>query len=169
MIKFERINSDAKVAYVLGLCEKVINNLSDSKGFEEARDSLNACWEWLEKKEINADDLYWYLENVDDTGVITIMQLEENEDKINSWVCLGDAIAFTVKAAYEYQGETYLPATIEGVDIDTIKELDNNFNKAYNQGESFKCKLLDFLIDNYPKESNKKIKKYDIIQLETEE
>lgn len=50
--------------------------------------------------------------------------------KLKVWICIGNALAYTIRQAYEYQGDNYFPATIEGVDTEeTFKEFDKNFNE----------------------------------------
>lgn len=165
---FSLINSEAQVVYFLGLSEKVIPNLVSSKNYETLRKALDRCWDWLEHKNIDADDLYWYFENLDDTGVITLMQFEEDDYKLKIWICVADAIAFTIRQAYICQKDEYLPATIEAVDIEeTINEFNTNFDAILDAKKDNKSKdiLLDYLIENYPNSINDGPTKEEIIKI----
>ncbi|MBC1502177.1 hypothetical protein HB943_16365 [Listeria weihenstephanensis] len=143
---FERISSNGQVALLLVLSEKISSKISDSKNFAIARKGLDACWEWLEEQKIEADDLYWYLENLDDTGILTVMQTEEDNEKLQAWICIADAVAFTIKEAYDFQGDKYLPATIEAIDIDTVEEFDTNFEDIYDLASANKEKIINYFL-----------------------
>ncbi|MDR2022928.1 MAG: immunity 6 family protein [Hungatella sp.] len=131
--EFEQLDSDNKVLFLLSLTDLIINNLSESEGFEVAKSSIKKCWDWLEKKEINAFDLYMYLENMDEIDVLSYMSLEQDSEKIKYWSCVGNALAYTIREAYEYEKEKYLPQTIESVDFDTIEDFIKNYNEIDNK------------------------------------
>lgn len=164
---FNKISSDAKVAYFLGLSEIIIPKLLDSENYLAVRTSLNKCWEWLEYKKLEADDLYWYLENMDDTGIITLMQSEEDEEKLKVWICIGDAVAYTIRQAYEYQGDEYLPSTIEGVDIEeTYEEFDKNFNEIMSSiSDKIKNNFLEYLIKKHPQGIESKVVNHEVLKI----
>ncbi|MNN39521.1 hypothetical protein D3C81_1535600 [compost metagenome] len=163
--KFNLINSDAKVAFFLGLSEKVISKVSDSRNYSSLRAALNKCWEWLEHKIIEPDDLYWYLENLDDTGIVTLMQLEEDDD-VKIWICIADALAFTIRCAYEFKKDEYLPSTIEGVEVEeTIEEFCNNFNASLENAVYITDSYLNHLIENYPNSKEDRLSREEVINI----
>ncbi|MBC6310981.1 hypothetical protein HCJ66_15700 [Listeria sp. FSL L7-1582] len=158
---FERISSNGQVALLLVLSEKISSKISDSKNFSIARKGLDACWEWLEEKKIEADNLYWYLENLDDTGILTVMQTEEDEEKLKVWICIADAVAFTIKEAYDFQGDKYLPATIEAIDIDTVEEFDTNLEDIYDSAAANKEKIINYFLEI---RADQRINKNDLLK-----
>ncbi|MBC2118059.1 Imm6 family immunity protein [Listeria booriae] len=158
---FGEINPNGQVALLLALSEKVSSKISNSKNFSIAREGLDACWKWLEEKEPVADDLYWYLENLDDTGILTVMQTEEDEVKLKAWICIADAVAFTIKEAYDFQGDKYLPATIEAVDIDTVEEFDTNFDDIYELTSADKEKIIKYFLEV---QANQQINKNNLLR-----
>jgi len=128
--KFNDLSSDSKVLFLLSSTNLIINNLSKSQGFDTALESIKNCWEWLNTKKICADDLYAYLENLDETGVLSFMSIEENPDKLKYWNCVGNAIAYTVHEAYNFENQYAVPQTIENVDYDSVDEFISNFNNC---------------------------------------
>ncbi|WP_419883540.1 Imm6 family immunity protein [Peribacillus sp. B-H-3] len=70
--------------------------------------------------------------------------------------CLGNALAYTIWEAYQYEKEKYLPQTIESVDYDTVESFITNFEKVY-ENNSLSDNLLHFLEENYPKDADKKV------------
>lgn len=156
MNRFDNLNEDAKVVYLLSLSDLIIDKISKSEGFEVAVESLEKAWEWLKSKNIDAYSLYLYLENMDETDIMTYMQLEDEKDKEKVWICIGNALAYTIWKAYQYEKEKYLPQTIESVDYETVESFITNFEKVY-EDNSLSDKLLHFLEENYPKDSNKKV------------
>ncbi|WP_260450255.1 Imm6 family immunity protein [Listeria booriae] len=158
---FGEINSNGQVALLLALSETVSSKISNAKNFSIAREGLDACWKWLEEKKTVADDLYWYLENLDDTGILTVMQTEEDEVKLKAWICIADALAFTIKEAYDFQGDKYLPATIEAVDINTVEEFDTNFDDIYELTSANKEKIMKYFLEV---QANQQINKNNLLR-----
>ncbi|AAU24215.1 Imm6 family immunity protein [Bacillus sp. GM2] len=157
--EWEELNDDLKSAYYLGLCEAIVPTLKQSNDFNFIKEALDACWKWLEHKNIEADDLYTYLENLDDTGILTLMQLESNEDDLDAWICIADAISYTIYKAYKYQKDEYLPETIESIDsYELFEEFHSHFSLlSKNPGQKEKA-FLKFL----KKEGEKKISRESI-------
>ncbi|EUJ32209.1 Imm6 family immunity protein [Listeria cornellensis] len=158
---FERISSNGQVALLLVLSEKISSRISDSKNFAIARKGLDDCWEWVEEKKIEADALYWYLENLDDTGILTVMQTEEDDGKLKAWICIADAVVFTIKEAYAFQDDKYLPATIEAVNIDTVEEFDTNFEDIYDLASANKEKIINYFLEL---QGDQRINKNDLLK-----
>lgn len=156
MKKFDNLNIDAKMVYLLLLTEFVIDKTSQSEGYEIALDSLNKAWDWIKYKNIDAYSLYLYLENMDETDIMTYMELEEDPGLETAWICIGDALAYIIREAYLYEKEKYLPQTIESVDDETVESFIANFKKIYNHCDVAN-QLLDYLEHNYPKNSTKKV------------
>lgn len=136
MNRFNNLSEDAKVVYLLSLSNLIINKVSESEGFEVAVESLEKAWEWLKLKDLDADSLYVYLENIDETDIMTYMQLEDDKDNEKVWICIGNALAYTIWEAYQYEKEKYLPQTIESVDYQTIESFITNFEKVYENNST---------------------------------
>ncbi|MDR7241855.1 hypothetical protein J2W47_000952 [Priestia megaterium] len=63
MNRFNNLSEDAKVVvYLLSLSDLIIDKISKSEGFEVAVESLEKAWEWLKFNNIDASNLYLYLE-----------------------------------------------------------------------------------------------------------
>ncbi|MGJ7913483.1 Imm6 family immunity protein [Neobacillus sp. LXY-1] len=163
MNRFDNLNADAKVVYLLSLSELIIDKISQSEGYEIAVESLQKGWEWVKSKNIEAYSLYLYLENMDETDVMTYMQLEDDSDREKVWICIGNALAYTIWEAYQYEKEKYLPQTIESVDYETVESFKINFEKVY-ESNHLADRLIDYLEKNYPNDSDKKV---DIDSLKT--
>ncbi|OMF94229.1 Imm6 family immunity protein [Paenibacillus sp. FSL R7-0337] len=144
MNRFDNLNVDAKVFYLLSLSELVINKISKSEGYEVAVESMEKCWEWVEFKNVEAHQLYLYLENMDETDVMTYMQLEDDIDRERVWICIANALAYTIRVAYQYEKEKILPQTIESVDYGTVESFVKNFSQVY-PSTWLAEKLLDYL------------------------
>ena len=130
-----------RLAIMLSLVDLIIGNIAVSKGFDTAADSVNKCNEWFLHKTIEADDLYEYLENLDETGVLSFAALERDTMRRNIWMCIGNALVYTIWMAYNYEGREYLPETIESVDDDTINQFAECFSQVYPNGDLLIQKL----------------------------
>lgn len=156
MNRFNNLSEDAKVVYLLSLSDLIIDKISKYEGFEVAVESLEKAWEWLKFNNIDASNLYLYLENMDETDIMTYMQLDNDEDNEKVWICIGNALAYTIWEAYQYEQDKYLPQTIESVDYETVESFITNFEKVY-ENNSLSDRLLHFLEENYPKDTDKKV------------
>jgi len=156
MNQFNNLNVNAKVIYLLSLCELIIDKISKSEGYEVAVESLEKCWEWVKFKNIEAYSLYLYLENMDEIDVMTFMQFEEDINREKVWICLANALAYTIWEAYQYEKEKFLPQTIESVDYETIENFLATFNEVYVI-DSLADELLDYFEINYPTGIDKQV------------
>lgn len=156
MNKFHNLCANAKVVYLLSLTDLIIDDISKSDGYKVAVESLEKCWEWVKFKNIEAYKLYLYLENMDETDVMTYMQFEDDVNRERVWICIGNALAYTIWEAYQYEKEKFLPQTIESVDYETIESFITNFNQVY-VNNSLADKLLNYLEINYPKGTDKQV------------
>ncbi len=83
------------------------------------------CWKWIEYKSDISEELYNFLDN-EEYGFTVIQESETNEQVINAWNCIIDAIAFLCKSSYLESGAKYFPEPIELVD-DTIDHMVKSF------------------------------------------
>lgn len=155
MTRLHNLTELTKSVYLLALCDLVVDELSDSQGYEIAVEALEKCEEWVQTKNVEADQLYFYLENIDENDIMSYMQMESEEKKEAAWICVANTLAYIVRTAYDYEEAVYMPETIECVDDKTIESFLMNFNKIYLD-ESVNNKLLDYLVDNYSLENNGK-------------
>lgn len=162
MTRFDSLIEDAKVAYLLALCDLIVDRISCSEGYEVVVEALEKCWEWIQSKNVAADQLYFYLENLDENDIMTYMQLEKSEDNEAVWICIANTLAYTIRDAYQYAEETYMPETIECVDDETLEGFWVNFHKI-SIGSNVSDKLLDYMVMNY---SHKNTQQHvDVLQI----
>ncbi|WP_167629697.1 Imm6 family immunity protein [Listeria valentina] len=145
---WKKLQTEAKAVYFLGLCDTITPRLKQSKSYKYIIAALDSCWQWVIEKNVEADDLYFYLENLEDTGVLTLMQFPENEENLDVWVCVADALLFTIYCAYKYQGDEYLPETVESIDYEELfAEFQNHFKVANMNSVTLEKKLTESLKD----------------------
>lgn len=154
MKQLNNVSTEAKIGYLLSLSDLIIEHISNSEGYEIAVEAMEKCWQWVRFKNLRADELYYYLENMDETDVMTYMQLEENVKNESVWICIANALAYTIWEAYQYEKEKYLPETIECVDDETIESFITNF-KQVSSNHRIADKLLYYLQANYPEDTEK--------------
>ena len=158
------VHDDAGPAYLLALTEKLINRLKGTKGYPQLKKTIGMCWEWVEKKKHSADDIYFEFDNENDTGVSIYLELTDDPQEEQIWVCAMYAICYTIWRAYDHANEKYIPQPIEMVDHDTIDE----FMKQIRQIDGYQAKwterLQQYLLHNHPARSNKKIKRNELLK-----
>jgi len=122
------------------------------------------CWEWVEEKKYSGDELYLMLDNEDDGGVSIYELFTDDPQQERIWLCIIDAIAYTIWQAYKHENDEYLPQPIETVDDDTIDEFMTNIRKIHGYNENWESILKQYLLDHYsPESSNKKIFRSEIM------
>jgi len=162
LAKLYQLSSDAQVAFLLALSDKIVYTISTSTGYDKAVEALKQCWNWVETKNVSGDELYKFLDTIDETGLFVWMQLEEDEKRQRVWNCVVSAITFTTWKAYQYNNEKYLPAPIEEVDEDLIVYFIDQFHAINDQNGDVLNKFLEVLLVHYPKEYNEIIDKEKI-------
>ena len=146
MIQIDKLDNEKKSVFLLALMELIIDLLSPSEGYDIAKKSLNSCWEWVETKSISADELFFFLENVDENDVMSYMDMESDEIRVIVWQCLAAAMSYTIWCAYSYEKKEYMPETIEGVDLETLLFFLDCFKQVYFKyeiAEELFCSIQD--------------------------
>ncbi|WP_187119070.1 Imm6 family immunity protein [Bacillus marasmi] len=156
---FEKLESDRQVAFLLGLSETVVDLLTSSSAYNDIKNAMKACWEWLENKRYSGDEIYFLLDDgTEFSGLFMQMQDENDPLKELVWGCIVDAISFTNWKAYQSDNEEYLPAPIENIDESILQQFLEGF---------FKIKLINKVVVkefiNYLKDSNTLLKRENIM------
>ncbi|MBQ2983092.1 MAG: hypothetical protein IJD58_13410 [Lachnospiraceae bacterium] len=148
MNRFNSLIEEAKEIYLLELCEVIIEKIANCEGYEITVEAIEKCWEWIKLKNIDADDLYFYLENLDEKDIMTYMQIDQNDANEPVWMCIANALAYIIRDAYQYEKQEFMPETIECVDDETIDSFFDNISKVL-EGSSFIDEFLDYMLSNY--------------------
>lgn len=160
-MKFNDLAVDVRIVYLLSLCDLITEDISQSKGYQIVCEALEKCWQWIRDKNTEAYQLYLYLENMEEKDVMTYMQFESDPHKEKVWICIGEALAYIIWEAYQYEGEEYLPQTIESVDLETIDDFIQNYKEIY-PNSNLADELLYQLVRWYPYNMDKEV---DIISV----
>ncbi|MFJ8526921.1 Imm6 family immunity protein [Bacillus sp. NPDC094106] len=157
--RFKNLNADKQAGFLLGLSEIVIDVLSHSSGYEEAKETMIICWEWREYKQKSGDKIYYLLDDgTEFSGLFIRMEMDKGNLQEAVWNCIVDAVAYTDWQAYLHQKEKYLPSPIENVDEDLVQHFLDNFHeiKSINKELVEKFILYCEKIERVDKESTMK-------------
>jgi hypothetical protein len=162
------INEDARVAYLLALTEKIIDQVTE--GYNDARQAIDKCWKWVEEKKYDGADLYLVFVNEEDGGVSMFYEEAvdtDNHQQASIWLCINYALEYTIWQAYkfEYGNDQYVPQPIEIVDDEMIDAFTQEIRKVDGYQEEWAERLKQYLLENYPAGSDKKIKREEMISL----
>ena len=69
---------------------------------------------------------------MDYNSVLHYMSKEKDCEKLIYWNCISNALAYTIKKAYEFEKAHNFPQTIECVDNNTIEEFMLNITKIHD-------------------------------------
>lgn len=144
----------ARVSFYIALAEKLFEGIDNKDdGYTEARKALDKCWAWLEGKDVTADELYEYLENVDDTGLMIYAYDEKDPNKVAIWNIVITSLMYIIWHAYTIEGAEYVPQTIEAVDETIIDYLINYTSECHEFNKSWMDLLERYLLKNYRTDS----------------
>nr|WP_255517871.1 Imm6 family immunity protein [Thermoactinomyces sp. CICC 10523] len=166
---YENVNAEAKVAYLLTLTEKVMGKIENYEWYHLARKSIDMCWEWVEEKKHSGDELYLSLDNEDGDGlchiqgVAYINDITDPQEK-SIWFCVTDSVFYATWQAYQYEKEEYVPQAIETVDDEMIDDFMEKIKKVDGYQEEWAERLKQYLLENSPAGSDKKIKREEMIE-----
>jgi len=159
----KNVNADARAAYVLTLSEKIMGKIENYEWFHPVRETMDLCWEWVEEKKHSGDDLYLRVDNEDGDGIAYFDEdINNSQDKL-VWLCVLDAMYYSILQAYQYEREEYVPQAIEMVDDQTIDEFMEKIIQVEGYQEEWAERLKQYLLENYPASSDKKIKRDEIL------
>jgi Immunity protein Imm6 len=165
----EKLSSDAKVAYLLTLTEKMMHQIEKYHWYGLARNVMDMCWEWLEEKKHHGDELYLRIDNdVDGLGHIKgVAFVDDQPDPQEKalWFCVTQVAFYATWQAYEYEGEEYVPQAVESTDDEAIDWFMESMRKADEYQEEWSERLKEYLLHNYPAGSSKKIKREELLKL----
>ncbi|MBH8602585.1 Imm6 family immunity protein [Thermoactinomyces sp. CICC 23799] len=165
---YDHISEDAKAAYVLCLSEKILVLTKKYSWHHLIRNMLDMCWEWVEEKKHGADDLYYQFDDEED-GLIFIEGEDEVAESPQLMLILHtilEAICYTMWQAYEYEKKDYLPQILDLVSDESI-EMDfmAKIKQVNSYQEEWAERLKEYLLENYPAGSDKKIKREELLNL----
>ncbi len=151
MINFiQNLNEEAKVAVGLVIAEKMFHLIDHNEsGYKIAREALDSCWNWLEGKKVNADDLCNYIDSEDDEDIAEYANGEEGLQKQYAWYSVLDAVSYTIYQAYKREERKVVPQIIEMIDDETLKILvENAMESRFLKMDSVRNVIM-LLMDNY--------------------
>jgi regulator of RNase E activity RraB len=160
---YMNINEEARVAYLLCLTEKIINQVAEGKN--DVRNAINMCWEWVEEKKYHADDIYEVFVNDEAQGVAMYYEFTEDPQQEVIWLCFNYAMEYTIWQAYEYEDAEAVPQPIEIVDDEMIEDFTQEIKKVNGYQEEWAERLKEYLLENYPAGSDRKIKREELLRL----
>ncbi|WP_019240757.1 MULTISPECIES: Imm6 family immunity protein [Bacillus] len=146
-INFSSLTEDGKVAFFLGLSEKVLSVFSQKEDQILAQEVIYKCWEWLKGKENIGDILYELLDN-EENGITIIQEMSDNETDVIVWNCVIDAVAYTSRKAFEREGVKYYPEPIALVDDTLVDHFMNCFERCIENSNSYIRRIISLLDEN---------------------
>lgn len=141
------LSEDAQVAIFLLLAEDAIKYFINKEFTKSAKNALNTCWSYIDKRSVNGDDLYDLIDS-NEYDITDLQADAETENDVRVWDCIIDSVLYTCRKAYDASNED-LPQAVEIADF-TLYE---HFISQYilldsNNGEMLK-KVESFFSSNY--------------------
>lgn len=126
---FLTLSPRSQVACLVQLSEKVVDRLRGIEGYVEAKRALSRCADWSKDQREKGDDLYSLLEDgSDESGLFNyIGDIEMEEETEQVWDCVVSTVAYAAYWAYAYEGQKYVPQTLESIDEELIEHFLTSF------------------------------------------
>lgn len=136
------LSEDAQVAIFLLLAEDAIKYFINKEFIKSAKNALNSCWDYNEKRSVNGDDLYELIDS-NEYDITDLQADAETENDVRVWDCIIDSVLYTCRKAYDESNE-HLPQAVEIADFTLYEHfisqyilLDSNNNEMLRRVESF--------------------------------
>lgn len=141
------LSEEAQIAIFLIIAEDATKYFINKEFNKSAKNVLNYCWEYIEKKNVRGDDLYELI-GAEDDNIVYLQAEAEEENDIRIWDCVIDSVVYTCRKAYEAHYEQ-LPQAIESADFTLYKHVIDQYIvlDSYNEEKIKKIEL--FFMDNY--------------------
>ncbi len=162
----------AKACFIMLLAEQAYKEIDKSiDGIGVARNALDSAWQWLGGANVDEDNFYTYIENVNDTGLYFYGSIlkKENIHLSNLFNVILISIMYTSSQIYKASGCKYVPQTLEEVDDEFIDQLIRYLEKTdlYDQDhiESLKLHFTKHHAANFINEVGGNIEKNNVMNV----
>jgi Immunity protein Imm6 len=169
---YVKVNIDAKAAYFLALSEKILDKLAPYENWHSiARKTLDLCWEWVEDKRVDEDEIYMKVNDEDEgffmIGLAEIDPFQGNSQAESAYWCIFGAVSYMIRLGHiKNNKEHELPQELEKLDdefneqrfMEEIKKTDG-YQKDWSE------RLKEYLMENYPARSDKRIRREELLKL----
>ena len=110
------MSKNINAIYKLGIATWLSKSMKESKFYKNNDELLEACWKWVENKEVSADYLYSLLDDGTEFGGAFIYMQEDDPKYESRWKCIFEAGASISSLAFEFERKKYIPALLEEID-----------------------------------------------------
>ena len=134
------LDAHRQAVFYVGLSQRLLPVLEQSENYGYAVRAINLCWQWIERRSVAGQVLFYLYHDEEDRGVEPAMYAEYSRDAVmwNVWGCVSVALMYTALCAYESEGGP-IPETLELADTD----LTSTAFAEYFRGTHQDCRVLD--------------------------
>ncbi|MBH8602598.1 Imm6 family immunity protein [Thermoactinomyces sp. CICC 23799] len=169
---YKKVNMDARAAYYLTLSEKLLDKLTPyDDWFPTVKRTIDLCWEWVEEKRLDGYDIYMEADDEDEglfvIGIVEIDPFQGNSQAESAYWCVFDAVCYTIWLGFKFDNmENELPQPIESINDEMIyHRFMEEIRKVDGYQEEWAEHLKQYLLENYPAGSDKKMKREELLNL----
>ena len=151
------LDARRQAVFYVGLSQRLLPVLEQSENYGYAVRAINLCWQWIERRSVAGQVLFYLYHDEEDHGVEPAMYAEYSRDTVmwNVWGCVSLALIYTAFCAYESEGGP-LPETLELADSDTTSKAFVEYLRGAHQDSRVLNLFSDYLgkfPDDHLKES----------------
>lgn len=148
MFRLLKLTDDAQAAIYIIIAENAICYFENKEFIAKAKNAIDCCWRWIEKKDINGDELYDLIDSGNDFDIVDLQTKSKSNNVINVWDCIIDSVIYTCRKAYERNCEN-LPQAIEVANEDLFEHAKSKLISVDSSNEK-KIELIEqYFLDNY--------------------
>jgi hypothetical protein len=163
---YKNINEDAKVAFVLTLTEKLSDQTKNYDWYDRIKRVVDMCWDWVENRKYSAVDIYDVFADEDEALVFIehYPGVVDNPALLSLFFCIFDGICYAIWKAYQLEKD-YFPQLLESESDQSIEIFMEKIVKVNGYQEEWADRLKQYLLENYPAGSDRKIKREELLRL----
>lgn len=139
----------ARAAFAIGVCEILIDLLEkDHEGTALVRKALDVCWEWETTLRPTGDEIFYFLFQDQDDGLILYESLAEDKE-VPIWISITTAILYISWLAFNLAGEKDMPDPLPEVDDESLKYIISNCQDLSPSTKNCINSIGTYLLENH--------------------
>lgn len=109
------MSENINAIYKLGIATWLSKSMQESKFYKNIDELLEACWKWVENKEVSADYLYSLLDDGTEFGGAFIYMQKDDPKYESRWNCIFEAGASISSLAFEFERKKYIVIILQNI------------------------------------------------------
>lgn len=132
-----------KIVILLGIGEKIVENLKHNDGYNFCKYALNLCWEWIEDKQDVIEKMYDCLDSPDEIDFTYYEDVAEEQNEKNVYRNMFNILAYVTKRV-SIINKIEKPQYLDYISEDFYDEFIKDITSTYNNIDDIIDKMREY-------------------------